>query len=124
MRPPNARWPRWVYATGDEPDYRFSLANERTFLAWIRTALALLAGAVALEVLDPEFPAVARRLLGGLLVASGTLVAASAWLRWAAAERAIRRGEPLPPLGTGVAVTLTVLLPSLVVLVAVLGGRA
>jgi putative membrane protein len=124
MRPPNARWPHWVYATGDEPDYRFSLANERTFLAWIRTALALLAGAVALEVLDPDLPAAARRLLGGLLVASGTLVAASAWLRWAAAERAIRRGEPLPALGTGLAVTLTVLLPSLVVLVAVLGGRA
>ena len=38
------RWPRWVYGGGAEPDPRFSFANERTFLAWIRTALALLAG--------------------------------------------------------------------------------
>jgi hypothetical protein len=30
-----------------EPDYRFTFANERTFLAWIRTALALIAGGVA-----------------------------------------------------------------------------
>ncbi len=26
---------------GEAPDYRFSLANERTFLAWIRTASGL-----------------------------------------------------------------------------------
>ena len=37
------RW--WVSADdGEEPDYRFTLANERTFLAWVRTALGLLAG--------------------------------------------------------------------------------
>jgi putative membrane protein len=36
---------------GQEPDYRFSLANERTFLAWIRTALAILASGVALDQL-------------------------------------------------------------------------
>ena len=45
------RWPGWVYDDGDEPDPRFSFANERTFLAWVRTALALLAGGVALHVL-------------------------------------------------------------------------
>lgn len=123
MRLPKGRWPRWVYATGEEPDYRFSLANERTFLAWIRTALALLAGAVALQVLDPDLSDAARRLLGGLLVGSGTLAAAAAWLRWAAAERAIRRREPLPALGLGVAVALGVLVASLVVLV-VLAQRA
>ena len=43
------RWPRWVYGGGTEPDARFTFANERTFLAWIRTALALLAGGVALD---------------------------------------------------------------------------
>ena len=37
--------PRW-YEEGEEPDYRFTLANERTFLAWLRTALALIAGGV------------------------------------------------------------------------------
>ena len=45
------RFPRSVYAAGDEPDPRFTLANERTYLAWIRTSLALLAGGIALEVL-------------------------------------------------------------------------
>lgn len=40
------RWPRSVFGVGDEPDARFTFANERTFLAWIRTSLALLAGAV------------------------------------------------------------------------------
>ena len=37
-----------------EPDYRFTLANERTFLAWERTALGLLAAAVAVVQLVPE----------------------------------------------------------------------
>ena len=46
------RQPRWVYDEGDEPDPRFSLANERTFLAWVRTALAMLAGGVALHALE------------------------------------------------------------------------
>ncbi|WP_345712331.1 YidH family protein, partial [Kineococcus glutinatus] len=46
------RWPRRVYGTGREPDARFSLANERTFLAWIRTSLALLGAGVALEALQ------------------------------------------------------------------------
>ena len=48
---PEHRWPSSVYAHGSEPDPRFSLANERTFLAWIRTALALVAGAAAIDAL-------------------------------------------------------------------------
>ena len=43
------RRPRRVYVSGTDPDPRFSLANERTFLAWVRTALALVAGAVAVQ---------------------------------------------------------------------------
>ena len=43
--PPRPRGKWWL--AGKTPDYRFTLANERTFLAWIRTALALMAGAVA-----------------------------------------------------------------------------
>ena len=42
------RWPRQVYAVGTEPDPRFTFANERTFLAWIRTALGFLAAGVAI----------------------------------------------------------------------------
>ena len=48
-QPVPRRFPRRVYGVGTEPDARFSLANERTFLAWIRTALALIAAGVALE---------------------------------------------------------------------------
>ena len=66
-------------ATGDEqePDYRFTLANERTFLAWIRTALALIAGGVAVVQLVPAFgvPGV-RHALGVLLTAGGGVLAA------------------------------------------------
>lgn len=51
---PRDRWPGWVYDDGDEPDYQFSLANEPTFLAWIRTSMALLAGAVVLDTIQPE----------------------------------------------------------------------
>ena len=50
--PGDRRWPRSLYGVGTEPDPRFTFANERTFLAWIRTSLALLAGGVALEALD------------------------------------------------------------------------
>ena len=44
------RFPAFVYRDGQEPDPRFSLANERTFLAWIRTALALAAAAIGLDL--------------------------------------------------------------------------
>lgn len=90
------RWPGWVYREGQEPDYRFSLANERTFLAWIRTSLALLAGAVALDVVELDVSSAVHDLLAGLLVVLGLLSAVVAWCRWAIVERAIRRAAPLP----------------------------
>lgn len=95
------RWPSWVYVEGEEPDYRFSFANERTFLAWIRTALALLAAGVALDVVDLSLTAGAQRWLAIILVGLGMASAAAAWVRWALCERAMRRMEPLPPLGFG-----------------------
>jgi putative membrane protein len=80
-----------------EPDYRFSLANERTFLAWIRTALALLAGAVAVVTLLPEFgfPG-ARHIVSAVLALAGTAVALASMRRWRLAEQAIRANLPLP----------------------------
>ena len=79
---------------GDEPDYRFTLANERTFLAWIRTALALAAGGLAaVSLLDDV---ALGETLGILLLALSFVTAASAYRRWALNERSMRLNEPLP----------------------------
>ncbi len=80
-----------------EPDYRFTLANERTFLAWQRTALGLLAAAVALVQLVPELTVPgARRALGVLLATLAILTSGMGLLRWRQADRAMRCGLPLP----------------------------
>lgn len=81
---------------GHDPDYRFSLANERTFLAWIRTALALIAGGVALANLVPELtPELLRDGLAVLLVVLAVVLAIRSHARWDRAERAIRTDQPL-----------------------------
>jgi putative membrane protein len=91
------RRPR-LRSVGSDPDYRFTLANERTFLAWIRTALALDAGGLAVIQLLPPFTVPwAREALGAALVALGTFVAATSFRRWERNERAMRTEEPLPP---------------------------
>ena len=79
---------------GEEPDYRFTLANERTFLAWIRTALALVAGGLAAVSLLPDVTG--SELLGIVLLAMSFVTAATAYGRWARNERSMRLGEPLP----------------------------
>jgi putative membrane protein len=85
-------------SVGTDPDYRFSLANERTFLAWIRTALALLAGGVAAVQLVPAFKFHGGRLiLGVTLVVLSIMVAAGSFYRWTANERAMRLGHSLQP---------------------------
>jgi putative membrane protein len=91
------RWPP-LRSVGTDPDYRFSLANERTFLAWIRTALALLAGGVAAVQLVPAFKFHGGRLiLGVTLVVLAIMVAAGSYHRWMANERAMRLGHSLQP---------------------------
>jgi putative membrane protein len=82
---------------GPEPDYRFTLANERTFLAWMRTSLALLAGGIALrELVEPFEISGARTALAVSSVALSLVLAVAAYLRWARVQTAMRRGEPLP----------------------------
>lgn len=80
-----------------EPDYRMSLAIERTYLAYLRTGLALLAAGVAVAAALPDAGAPElRRGLGLALVLVGGAVLAAAKPRWTAADRAMRLGEPLP----------------------------
>ncbi|WP_140180953.1 YidH family protein [Providencia stuartii] len=81
---------------GKTPDYRFSLANERTFLAWIRTALALLAGSIAVEQLLHETATPWIRILLSLFLAcAGGITAIMALYRWRQNEIAMRTDEPL-----------------------------
>jgi putative membrane protein len=84
-------------SVGTDPDYRFTLANERTFLAWLRTALALLAGAIALASLVHDFgPRPFRIAITVLLLALSLTVTIGAYLRWDRTERALRENRPLP----------------------------
>lgn len=113
------RQPRWVYDAGEDPDPRFTLANERTFLAWVRTALAMFAGGVALHALDVPSTDWLRTLLVVLLIGVGALVCVLALVRWARVERAMRLREPLPSFGLGVVMTAALVLAG-ALLVAVL----
>ncbi|QKJ20449.1 YidH family protein [Microbacterium hominis] len=114
------RFPRWVFSHGDEPDARFTLANERTFLAWIRTSLALLAGGVALEVLGLDLQPAFRLTASLVLVASGALTPVLAWIGWGRTERALRVGRPLPASLLGPTLTVTVTVAALLVVLAIL----
>jgi len=81
---------------GQDPDYRFSLANERTYLAWIRTALALLAGAIGIDQLTPELAVTEIRMfISSFLCVCSGLLAVFAYRRWAQNERAIRNNSQL-----------------------------
>jgi putative membrane protein len=94
---------------GTEPDYRFTLANERTFLAWLRTALGLLAGGVAVHQLIPR-PAVLSTVLAALCVLLAAALSATAYPRWRRVQIAMRAGEPLPRSTMMVALTCGILL--------------
>lgn len=78
-------------------DARFLLANERTLLAWIRTALAVLAGGIALIQLSNEDTAT-QNIIGTAVVLLGAFMATVGYIRFQAADKAIRRGD-LPTLG-------------------------
>ncbi|GAB2642905.1 hypothetical protein GCM10027169_08660 [Gordonia jinhuaensis] len=80
-----------------EPDYRFTLANERTFLAWLRTGLALLAAAVAVvEYVSTISSSALSHVIGGMLAATALVVVLGGARRWCQVDSAIRAGRPLP----------------------------
>lgn len=101
---------RTLLPEGKEPDPRFTLANERTFLAWIRTSLAFLAGGVALEAFrSPNVPEHLWSAAAVLVLVVGMLIGLGAAVRWLRVERAMRTGKALPvpaivPFLAGVAV--------------------
>lgn len=90
--------PKWQLE-GSEPDYRFSLANERTFLAWLRTALAMVAAGVLLQQLSPHAMSRGVHLMAIGLAVLGGAMAAVAYVRWRANEIAMRHSRPLAPGG-------------------------
>jgi putative membrane protein len=82
----------------EEPDVRFTLANERTFLAWNRTALALVVAGLGIVQLLPPFPRVpwGRHALGVPMIVVGAVVSVTAYLEWRRTQTAMRRSEPMP----------------------------
>ena len=81
---------------GSEPDYRFTLANERTFLAWVRTALAILAGAMVMQQLARHEPQWVVIVLTGSLALLASVLSVGAYRQWQRYQQAMRNGEPLP----------------------------
>ena len=111
---------------GTEPDPRFTFANERTFLAWSRTALALVVAGLGVVQLLPPFPGVpwGRHALGVPLIVFGAVVAVVAYGEWVKNQRALRRGQPLPrsvmPRLLTVVITVLAVIAAVVVLVSAL----
>ena len=109
-----------LHEVGEAPDYRFTLANERTFLAWVRTSLAMTAAGVAVVQFVPGL-SVIRHALGFILITLGGVLAGISYRHWERNERAMRLGErlphsPIPRLVSGVlslaalvALTLTII---------------
>jgi putative membrane protein len=83
--------------TAEEPDYRFTYANERTFLAWVRTSVALIGvGVAAVQFLPPLDVPGGRRADGTAFIALGAVICLVARQQWAANDRAMRAGGALP----------------------------
>ena len=92
----------------EDADPRYSLANERTFLAWIRTSLGFLAVGVGVTAVDLPWPDVAVRGLAVLLAAAAGAASFAAWSRWSKVEAAIIDGRTVPPLRAHAGVSIVV----------------
>ena len=111
------RWPAWVYGVGDDPDPRFSLANERTFRAWIRTGLAFVTAGLGISALAHFAPATGARFIAAavVLLCCGVLCGVTGLTRWARNERSMR---------LGVALARPSVLPMLTVILLLIAGLA
>lgn len=114
-------FPREIRQVGSTPDYRFSLANERTFLAWIRTALAMVGGGLAVAQFVPPLSVPhAREIMAIGLILVGAVCAVRAVDHWVRCELAMRRSEPLPASRFPAVLALLVFFGAVLLLVAVL----
>lgn len=104
----------------EEPDYRYSLANERTYLAWVRTALALIAGGIAIRIFVSDVggsgllsaAAVGFTILGGVLTVTS-------FRHWQDVQQAMREGRVLPTQRGPLILTVGMVFLALVVTIAV-----
>src|SRR3954452_14651597 len=105
-----------------ESDVQLSFANERTFLAWERTALGLITAGLAITQLLPsfDFPG-GRRLIGLPLIGLGIAIAAVSYWEWHRNQDAIRYDRPLPtsklPLTVAVVVSIVAVFGFVLVIV-------
>jgi putative membrane protein len=88
-------------------DYRFSLANERTVLAYLRTALALDAAALAVARFLTAGPGWLSATLAIVLALAGLLTGAAAISRFRRVQAAMERDGPLPPARIPVVLAVT-----------------
>ena len=102
---------------GREPDPRFTMANERTFLAWNRTALALIGGGLAAGQLLNFESRLARLVVALPPIALGLMLAVTSYRRWEANQRALRLDEPLPGGGPPVLLAVGIAAVGVVVMV-------
>lgn len=118
MSLPKARFPSSVFSRGQEPDARFTLANERTFLAWMGAALALLTVGVGLDALAVALHPTLRKVSAALLVVDSVLCSIHAWFGWVRTERALRENRPLPGPGFSLWLAASVSLVAVLLLAA------
>ncbi|MEU8979643.1 DUF202 domain-containing protein [Streptomyces sp. NPDC048309] len=116
--------PGEVRAEGRTPDYRFSLANERTFLAWLRTALALIGGGFAVDQFLPDLRWGWRVGLALALLGAGVLCSLRAVNHWIRCERAMRKGDDLPVSRFPAVLSIAVAVVAVAMVVVVLVGWA
>ncbi len=112
-------FPRRLYESGAEPDPRFSLANERTVLAWVRTSLGLTALGIALHAFDVDMHRGTQSVVATTCVALGALAPILGWRRWLVTERALRERRPLP--GAGIDLLLLVVVLAIAGVVLIIG---
>jgi putative membrane protein len=117
------RRPR-LHELGEDPDVRYTYANERTFLSWSRTSLALIVTGIAVLQLLPAFHLTGgRRLIGLPLIVLGSVLSLVSWRRWYRNEKAMRLGQPLPPSELPLVLAVGVALIAVIAIVVAVVGQ-